>query len=680
MELRLQLYPVILLTAFGFQAAHAQTQDTSGNALLSGSFHFRHVAVQNIDSNNNPSEVTATSGVITFDGKGKYTLTGSSVDNTVANGTPQALNTSGTYAIGSNGTGYIANPLSPADPFFYIYGAVAQGVFTGSSTEVGDEMGLLNDIFVAIPSGTAPTNAQFTSTYQVGLLDFTGGGSTSIKNALFALAPNGKGGFGTISLTGQASDQSAPTINQSITGATYNFNGDGSANLTIPPPTGVSTANALFTGSKTMFVSADGNFIVGWTSSGYDVFFGVKALNGNGSNSISLGLYFNAGLEDSTQGFGVDSFYGSINNSGDSTGDGILHERLNYPFGYSFDYGTDDQITINADGTTPADLNGYQYIFGDSGKAFVGIGTNGDYALLIGLHAPSFSGPGVYLNPIGIVNAASLAPITASIAPGELIELTGTGLANSNASMMGGQAFPTKLGGVIVTINNIQCPLYFVTPTLIAAIAPYELASNQTGLVNIQVNNNGTLSNVVQMYMNDSAPGAFSANQNGIGLAAAQHVSTGALLTSSNPAQPGETIVLYLTGLGTVSPSVPNGALGPSSPLSYSDLFNAGNLTVYFNDYGANGTAGNQASVAYAGLVPTLAGLYQVNVKVPSSGLAPGDDVYVEFVTDMADVNQIQIPFGGSTGRRVRPARPNFATRRTAGSTNVTRRPRFGTP
>ena len=127
-------------------------------------------------------------------------------------------------------------------------------------------------------------------------------------------------------------------------------------------------------------------------------------------------------------GFGTDSYYGGTSNTGDSAGDGVVHQRLNVPAELSFDYGTDDQIDLNADGTTGVDLNGYQYIFGDGGLAFVGIGTYGNFSLLVGMHAPPFSGPGVYLNPIGVMNAASYQPITASLAPGELIALFGTGL------------------------------------------------------------------------------------------------------------------------------------------------------------------------------------------------------------------------------------------------------------
>ena len=86
-----------------------------------------------------------------------------------------------------------------------------------------------------------------------------------------------------------------------------------------------------------------------------------------------------------------------------------------------------------------------------------------------------------------------------------------------------------------------------------------------------------------------------------------------------------------------------DGVVGPSSPLSYSDLFNSGNLKVNFNDYGSDAFLAGK--VTFAGLTPTVGGLYQINVQVPS-GLTAGDNVYVEIVTDAADINEIQIPYG----------------------------------
>lgn len=666
--LRRQLRPVLralLLTALSLAGAYAQTLDTSGNGMLKGAFHFRHLAVQNVDADNNPTEITATFGTITFDGAGHYTMSATSVDNTVSSGAPQPLTLSGTYAIGSNGIGYLIDELYPMDPNANIYGAVSQGVFVGSSTESQEDGNILNDVFIAIPaSAAAPANAGFTSAYRTGVLDFPGADSASIKNALFELSPDGKGNFGAFTLTGQAANvqtNNGQALTQSVTGATYNFNSDGSATLTVPLPTGGSSTTAMFTGTKTLFQSADGNYILGWTSGGFDIFFGVKALTVTGTNSLSKGLYFTAGLVDSPQGSGAAcgtysggtaSYYGGTYNTGDSNGDGIVHQRLNVPAQLSEDCGSDNQILVNSDGSTTQDFNFYQYYFGVGGQAFVGIGTEGDYALVVGMHAPSPSGSGVFLNPIGIVNAASYQPVTASLAPGELIELNGTGLASANMTIQGGQAFPTMLGGVQVMIDGIACPIYFVSPTLIAAIVPYEVATNQTGLANIQVFNNKVPSNMVQMYLTDSEPASFAQNQEGFGFSAALHAATNQLITAQNPAVAGEYISVYMTGLGTVTPAIQDGAVGPSGPLSYSDLFDAGSLFVYFNDYGANGSVGNLGNIQYAGLVPTLAGLYQVNVQVPTSGLAPGDDVYIEFVTDAADVNQIQVPFGFSGAAR----------------------------
>ena len=650
------LIPVMALLTFGLVAAFGQTPDSSGNGLLKGTYHFRHVVVQNVDTSYNPTEVSALWGTISFDGAGNYTLTGTMIDNVQTNGLPQPLNVTATYAIGSGGMGYVVNPFFPTDTNAWMYGAVAQGVFTGSSTEAFGDGNICNDIFIAVPaSATALTNAGFTSAYQTGLLDFTAAGSTATKNALFELLPNGKGGFGTITLNGQAANLTAANVNQSIAGASYNFNSDGSATLTIPTPTGVSSTNALFAnGTKTMYVSADGNFILGWTSTGYDIFFGVKALAVTGTNALSAGLYFTTALEDSPGVYGTDSYYGAINNTGDAAGDGIVHERLNLAEANSYDFGTSDQITLNSDGSTSVDLDNYTYLFGDAGNAFVGIGTGGNYSLIVGLHAPAFTAPAgttVFLNPIGVANAASLAPVTASIAPGELILLFGTGLSSTTVVTQGGQVFPTTLGGVSVTIDNLPCPIYYVTPGQLAVSVPYAVAANQTGLANIQVTNNKVASNVIQVYLTDANPGSFSQGANGIGLAAATHAATGQLITASNPAQPGEYLAMFLTGLGTVTPTVADGALGPATvPLSYSDIYNAGNLSVYFNDYGTNGTAGNAGTVVYAGLAPTLAGLYQINVQVPTTGLAAGDTVYVEFATDAADVNQIQIPYGSASG------------------------------
>jgi uncharacterized protein (TIGR03437 family) len=650
----------------GLASAGAQTQDSSQDSLLNGAYHFRHVAVQAVDSRYNPSEMTASFGTITFDGAGNYVIVGTRVDS-AGGGASQSLSVTGTYAIGSNGAGYIENPIYPNDNGAVIYGAVSQGVFTGSSTEVWTSSNIFNDIFVAIPAGAAPTNASFKTSYQVGLLDFPNAGSDAVKNALFTLAPDGAGHLADFVLGGQAANQSDADLNQPVTGGTYSFAGDGTGTLTIPLPTDVTADNALLTGTRTIFQSADGNFVLGWTDNGYDILFGVKNLTSPMNNSASQGLYFTSALEDWVSLYGVDSFYGSTNNVGDAAGHGIVHQRFNIPAAFAFDQGLDDETTVNADGSVGnaangyTDLNGYRLEFGVDGKAFVSIGTGGYFSLMIGIHAPAFSGPGVYLNPIGVVNAANYQPVTASVAPGELLALYGSGLSSSTVVTQGGQTFPTSLNNVTVTMNGVNAAIYYVSDTAIAAVVPWELASNQTALVDIQVNNNGVKSNVVQVYQTDAAPGSFSAGASGIGYAAATHASNGSVITADNPVQPGETISLYVAGLGTVTPAVADGAVGPSNPLSYADLFNAGNLQVQFNDLVNDPIAG---TITYAGLAPTLAGLYQINVTLPTSGLNVGGNLYVQFLTDGAVNTEVQIPYGaGAVTPSLVPAAVRAKTR-----------------
>ncbi len=651
------------VAALGTAVLYGQNQDTSGDSMLKGAYRFRQVAILNINSTTgSPSEIATAFGVITFDGAGNYTIAGTYQDPTVSNGAPQAFPAASgaTYAIGNNGLGYVVSPvagviLGATDG---IFGSVAQGVFTGSDTETGE----VNDIFIAIPVSTAPTNASFKTAYSVGLLDFTGGVGAAVKNALFNLTPNGAGGLGTITLTGQAANQSAATITQTVTGATYNFGGTSgdpsNATLNIPLPSGVTLTNALFVNAKSMYVSSDGNFVLGWTPGGSDVFFGVSALTAPATNALYQGTYYLAGL-DYYPGYGPDSYYGSALSAA-GNGTEIVHQRLELFGDYAYDSVNDDSTQLSSNGTTatPDGTFGYQYAFGDGGKAFVAIGTDisGSFSLVVGTQAPVLTGSGVFLNPVGIFNSASYAPITASIAPGELLTLFGTGLSQTNQTAVGGQPFQNSLGGVQVLMNGEPSPIYYVTATQIATVVPYGVSSS-TGIVTIQVNNNGQLSDQVAMYLTDALPGIFTQNETGTGLASVLHNADYSLVTTSHPAVVGEYIDIYLTGLGTVTPVVADGAVGPGlngTTLSYADQFNAMTLGVNFDDYSLNPPQYLPGTVAFAGLAPGFAGLYQISVQVPT-GVDAGDLVYLEVYTDAADVNQVQIPIGGAAAALAKP-------------------------
>jgi uncharacterized protein (TIGR03437 family) len=161
-----------------------------------------------------------------------------------------------------------------------------------------------------------------------------------------------------------------------------------------------------------------------------------------------------------------------------------------------------------------------------------------------------------------------------------------------------------------VSIGGLPAAIYYVTPAQMAVLVPYGVTGP---IAQIQVNNNGTLSNVVTAYVSTTAPGVFAQNQNGTGYGDVLH-SDYSLVTAANPAVMGETLSVYLTGLGAVSPTIADGAPGPTGTLSNATA----SISVDFS-----GTAA--PAPPFAGLAPGYSGLYQLNVTVPT-GLTVGDN------------------------------------------------------
>jgi uncharacterized protein (TIGR03437 family) len=233
------------------------------------------------------------------------------------------------------------------------------------------------------------------------------------------------------------------------------------------------------------------------------------------------------------------------------------------------------------------------------------------------------SGTGVFLNPQGIVNAASFAPFTAGVSPGEFLSLFGSGLASQTATAAT-LPFPTSLGGVQVNISwfdangklqSALAPIYTVSSGLISIVVPYTVPSDGSFLI-FQVTNGGTTSNSAVVFSGPSSPGIFTQNLTGLGDGAIRHSSDNSVVTTANPAKVGETVSIYLAGMGTVTPGVTAGAAAPSSPLSITTL----------PDVLIDNVA---AKVLFSGLAPGLAGLYQLNVTIPT-GVMAGTSVLIE--------------------------------------------------
>lgn len=220
-----------------------------------------------------------------------------------------------------------------------------------------------------------------------------------------------------------------------------------------------------------------------------------------------------------------------------------------------------------------------------------------------------------------VVNGASF---QAPISGGSWITIAGANLSTItrpwNASDFVGTQLPTELDGVSVTVNGLAAYPYYISSTQLNVLAPDGLTA---GPVEVQVTNPQGTSNVFTVKASSETPAFFLFATK---YAAAEHangapIGPAALGGNFTPAKPGETVQLYGTGFGPMSPFSSAGQILPAP----APLANADNVTVTIG--------GQPAVVTYAGVVGS--GLDQLNVTVPA-GLPNGDAQIVATVNGLS--------------------------------------------
>jgi len=210
--------------------------------------------------------------------------------------------------------------------------------------------------------------------------------------------------------------------------------------------------------------------------------------------------------------------------------------------------------------------------------------------------------------------------------PGSWVEIYGNNFAVGNQDWTAGDfvgtSAPTKLGGVTVTMGGRAAFVSYVSPGQVNVQAPSGLGTGPqpivlttpTGtsapfMVTVEAGRPGLL-----------APSSFviGGSQHAVALFAdrAYVLPPGAIAgVNSRRARPGDTIILFGIGFGSVTPNV--------SPGQMAQLQNAltSPVTVSFG--------GVAATVEYQGLGPGFVGLYQFNVVVPN--VAANDAVPLTF-------------------------------------------------
>ncbi len=237
-----------------------------------------------------------------------------------------------------------------------------------------------------------------------------------------------------------------------------------------------------------------------------------------------------------------------------------------------------------------------------------------------GLHADTWTWFGGPLPPAGpsisgVVSASSFGGFS-SVAPGSWVEIYGSNLGPDTEDWTGaefnGNNAPTLLNGVSVSIGGQAAFVDYISATQVNAQLPSNIATG--GALQLTVTNANGTSMPVNITVNTTEPGLLAPASFKLG--ANQYVvaqlpdgtyvlPTGAIAgVNSRPAKPGETIVIYGVGFGSVTPNIPAGEIATeANQLSASFEISFGKAS---------------AQLPYFGLAPSFVGLYQFNVVVPA--------------------------------------------------------------
>lgn len=213
------------------------------------------------------------------------------------------------------------------------------------------------------------------------------------------------------------------------------------------------------------------------------------------------------------------------------------------------------------------------------------------------------------LNAGGAIDGASF---HSPLAPGSIAAVFGTNMA-VGLNLAVGIPLPTALGGLSMKFNgSVAVPFFFASPNQANIQIPWELIG-QTSATLMATTPAGSSSSVT-VPLAAFAPAIFSLNQQGTGQGIVTIASTTTFVApvgsvpgaDARPASKGEYLSIYCIGLGDVSNRPLTGAAAVDASSTTRSL-----VTVSFGSV--------TVPAAWAGLVPGLVGLFQVNVQVPAT-------------------------------------------------------------
>lgn len=233
------------------------------------------------------------------------------------------------------------------------------------------------------------------------------------------------------------------------------------------------------------------------------------------------------------------------------------------------------------------------------------------------------SGSGLAPQIYEVVNAAIGTQATPQVvAPGSYVTIYGMNLSSPGSASASATPLPSSLNGTQLMLGGEAMPVLYASPTQVNAFIPQSLGVNtQYQLTVLQ----GSAQSVpIPLTLTNLQPGIYSVDASGSGQGVVEIAGTNLIAgPSGNGSRPvlsgSEYLIAYCTGLGIVQ--------GSNREPPPSDGFPAPSGVLYQTTAQITATLGDvNLPVTFAGLTPTLVGVYQVNLQIPA-GVPTGDAV-----------------------------------------------------
>ena len=198
-----------------------------------------------------------------------------------------------------------------------------------------------------------------------------------------------------------------------------------------------------------------------------------------------------------------------------------------------------------------------------------------------------------------------------SFAPGDLMLLRGTGLADEQATST--SPLKSQLAGASVILGGIPIPLLFADTGQVVGLVPPDALPNASP--QLIVSRDAALGFPVPVIISTTHPAVLTADGSGKGQGVIYKANgaTTALADSASPVNPGDSVIVYCTGLG---------AMNANGTASNTPVLNIGGIAAQISYAGvalpANYPAGGAPALLGGVVSAGLGGLYQITATVPA--------------------------------------------------------------